>query len=202
MPPSGRDNDDNEKGSGSGRGALWFLFFLLLLLLLAAGAAAYYWFRVRRDRSLQLHTGSTNALRLLHDDPSEDEFISNNASTDSLPALAQQDIPFLPIAAAEADAAAHGLAHAPPIPSYRDDEHEALDPLGAVRKPMSGSSQGERKPTSGRSTPGTSSGSGSHSRRSSRNWSRPSPPSNNPNTVFSLEDDNPNTVFSLEDDSD
>ncbi|BEI81368.1 hypothetical protein CcaverHIS002_0205280 [Cutaneotrichosporon cavernicola] len=176
MPPFTRDDSDDTGGSGGGSGgALWFLFFLLL----GAGAGGYYWFRVRRrDTSFQLHNlgSSTNALRLSHDGPPADEFISNNASTDSLPGLAAQDVPFLPAATAEAEAAAHGLPHAPPTPSYRDQ-----DPLGAVRKPSPSSGSG-------------SASRDSHSRRSSRNWSPSTSPHNNSNP-------NPNTVFSLEDDS-
>ncbi|CAK9786243.1 hypothetical protein CC85DRAFT_285776 [Cutaneotrichosporon oleaginosum] len=199
MSPFPRDDDSAGGGGGGGGsgGALWFLFFLLL----GVAGGAYYWFKVRRrDTSFQLHNlgSSTNALRLSNDGPPADEFIANNASTDSLPALAQQDVPFLPAAAAEAEAAAHGLSHAPPTPLYRDEAEEGpegMDPLGAqaLRSSPSRSSQ---SPSPRPASRPSHSRSHSHSRRSSRNWSRPtSPPSAgasasaNPKTVFSLEDD-------------
>ncbi|WWD19345.1 hypothetical protein CI109_103804 [Kwoniella shandongensis] len=74
-------------------------FFPLFVVVLACGGYLF-WRRAKRrvERGIPLNFASSSAtgIRLSEDGPPTHSFISNNASTDSLPSHALDDLPILP----------------------------------------------------------------------------------------------------------
>ncbi|KAL1409621.1 OTU protein [Vanrija albida] len=147
-------------------------YLVLLILLVVAGVGYITWRRVKGVESFPLEP-LAGPLRLSTDDdgPTSESFI-HNASTDSLPALADRDIPFL---AQYADAEA-----APPAyDSHRDLGAGAANaqskPRRSARAAGTRSSEGE-----GRDSDGSEDGSGDERDEQDEQDERP---------VFSLGDE-------------